>query len=422
MTPWRQRIAAVRPFDRAIFALLGALSACGQPDATPQDQLRGVTQVRDDSSSLPLGGLNADWSSRFHRGDALFEQTFLESQGLGPVFIRPSCASCHAADGRGPGAVRKMVLLDEAGAPLTDQSGLAYGHTVRPQTLGASAQGIQVPDDATHLLVTVRMPPAVFGRGFIEAVADSEIQRVEAAQATRDDGIHGHINWVSYASDANPDTRFHAHTRGDVLIGRFGLKARVATLDDFTADALQGDMGITSDLRPDELPNPIAADDELPGIDVPAESVNAIADYMRMLRIPARTLDVKQTSRGAALFAQTRCDVCHVPSLHTVADYPIAQLADVDAPIYSDLLLHDMGPTFADGLRDYGASSSQWRTAPLLGLRHLHSYLHDGRADTIEQAIEQHAAPGCEAEASARAFAALDATSQQALVKFVSAL
>jgi electron transport complex protein RnfG len=34
------------------------------------------------------------------------------------------------------------------------------------------------------------------------------------------------------------------------------LKGRVATLDEFTADAFQGDMGITSPLRPTEPANP----------------------------------------------------------------------------------------------------------------------------------------------------------------------
>jgi CxxC motif-containing protein (DUF1111 family) len=338
------------------------------------------------------------------------------------VYIRPACASCHLDDARGPGAVRKMVLIDAAGVPLADQSGLPYGHTVRPLSVGDATPGISLPEDTNHLLVTVRMPPAVFGRGYIEAVADAEIERIETAQAQRDDGISGRINWVTYASESNPDQRFHAHARGEELIGRFGLKARIATLDDFAADAYQGDMGITSDLRPDELPNPSASDDELPGVDIAADSVNVVADYMRLLRIPSRNLDRDSQTRGAALFSRAKCDVCHMPSLHTAPDYPIPQLADVDARIYSDLLLHDMGSQYADGLHDYGAGSSEWRTAPLMGMRHLKSYMHDGRVKTIEQAIEQHAAPGSEAEPAARAFEQLDSDSRAALVKFVSAL
>src|SRR5204862_462561 len=85
------------------------------------------------------------------------------------------------------------------------------------------------------------------------AGADAEIERVAAEEAGRDDGTHGRINHVVYASESNPDTRYHRHAKGDVVIGRFGLKARIGTLDDFTADALQGDMGITNPLRPGEL-------------------------------------------------------------------------------------------------------------------------------------------------------------------------
>jgi CxxC motif-containing protein (DUF1111 family) len=382
--------------------------------------LTGVTLVGNDSSSQPLAGIDPELRARFNTGDALFDQIFLDSQGLGPVYIRAACASCHSADGRGPGTVRKMVLLDDAGVPLPDQSALPYGHTIRPQVVGDKADAINPPSDTTHVLLTVRMPPAVFGRGALEAVSDDEIMRVEAEQAQRDDGVSGRINWVTYASDPNPDTRYHSHARGDVLIGRFGLKARVATLDDFAADAFQGDMGITSDLRPDELPNPIGSDDALPGIDIPADSVNEVADYMRLLRIPSRQPDVDQ--HGAQLFAQAQCNVCHVPTLHTLADYPIAQLADKDALIYSDLLLHDMGTDFADGLNDYGAASSEWRTPPLMGLRFLRNYLHDGRAKTLEDAIEMHAGPASEAAASIEQFHRLDDESRADLLKFVSAL
>src|SRR3954467_4340971 len=104
---------------------------------------------------------------------------------------------------------------------------------------------------------------------------------------------------VVYASEANPDTRFHTHQKGDIVIGRFGLKARVPTLDDFAADAFQGDMGITSPLRPDEFKNPDGlSDDAKPGIDVGFDSVNLRALYIRLLEIPTRPSD----ELGAALF------------------------------------------------------------------------------------------------------------------------
>jgi CxxC motif-containing protein (DUF1111 family) len=81
-----------------------------------------------------------------------------------------------------------------------------------------------------------------------------------------------------------------------------------------------------------------------------------------------------------------------------------------------------MGSDFADGLREYEAGYSEWKTAPLLGLRHMQRYLHDGRAETIEQAIEMHGGPESEALPAAQAFGALSEADRAALVKFVSAL
>src|SRR4030095_2977307 len=133
---------------------------------------------------------------------------------------------------------------------------------------------------------------------------------------------------------------------------------------DFTGDALQGDMGITSPLRPNELPNPDGlTDDAKAGIDVPLESVQQRADYMGMIAIPRRE---SLPQRGAALFAQAKCDACHVPALKTRADYPIAALAGIDAPVFTDFLLHDMGDALADGVSgpDGEAGPRDWRSAP----------------------------------------------------------
>jgi CxxC motif-containing protein (DUF1111 family) len=377
-----------------------------------------VTLVSEDAGDRPFAKLPSEWLARFNNGDALFEQTFLDTQGIGPVFIRAKCASCHENDARGTGTVRKMVLLDDDGSPLQDQSGLPYGNTIRPQKLKGVAAAIDAPDDDVHVLVTVRVPPAVFARGYLEAILDSEIERVEAEQAERHDAVTGRINWVTYTSEPNSDVRFHSHAPGERLIGRFGLKARIATLDDFTADALQGDMGLTSEMRPHEVPNPAGDEDGRPGIDVKPEKVNLLADYMRMLRIPTR----KPDAAGAELFEQAQCSACHVPSMHTAPDYALPLLADIDAPVYTDLLLHDLGADFTDGLRDHDAETSEWRTAPLIGLRFLTSYLHDGRASTIEQAIELHGASDSEAAESVERFRALDDASRTHLLAFLAGL
>jgi CxxC motif-containing protein (DUF1111 family) len=227
-----------------------------------------------------------------------------------------------------------------------------------------------------------------------------------------------------YASEMSADPSFHDHVKGDQVIGRFGLKSRIGTLDDFTADAFQGDMGITSPLRPVEILNPDGLlDDGKPGIDVELASVQARATYLRLLAIPERaTVD-----GGSALFEQTLCSVCHVPSLHTRVDYPIAALADIDAPVYTDLLLHRMGSGLADGLPadpsvDGEASSLEWRTTPLIGVRFNRTFLHDSRATTVEDAILAHGGDGSEASDALDRFNALPDDDRQHLIDFVESL
>ena len=116
--------------------------------------------------------------------------------------------------------------------------------------------------------------------------------------------------------------------------------------------------------------------------------------------------------------------MCHAPSLKTRPDYPLAVLAGIDAPIYSDVLLHDMGDSLADGVAkiDGEATSRDWRTTPLIGLRFDKELMHDGRAKTVGDAIRAHAGPGSEANESVQIFDSMSPADQKALLDFVGAL
>lgn len=400
----------------ALIACLGCSSS-----GEESDPLAGLTVVGDDPTDVPLRGSGAELVDRFFEGDALFDAVLREPDGLGPLYIRTACASCHEGAGRGPGAVQKVALVEADGVtPAADQSSLTYGHTLRPYT----AAGAVTPITATSgpgVKLSQRLGPPVFGRGYMEAVDDAEIERMESEQALRDDGIKGRIHRVTYASKENPDQPFHTFKEGQAgIIGRFGFKARVATLDEFTADAYQGDMGITSPLRPEELANPDGLkDDANAGADVDLKTINAVADYMRLLEIPPR---VEADPRAEALFAAVKCAVCHAPSLKTRTDYPIQGLAGVTAPVFTDFLLHEMGDALADGLTDGEGSSRAWKTPPLIGLRHLKTYMHDGRAKTVEQAVLLHEGPGSEANASIDLFKALSYEDRAALLAYVRSL
>lgn len=404
-------------FKIVVAATALAIGACDgkSSSGTPTPDGPTGTQVR--ASDVPIDGLPAADVAGFDDGDALFDLPFRPADGLGPLYIRTACGSCHADGSRGPGLAQKMAIVEADGVtPAADQSALAYGHTIREGTAAGATTPIEPPALAS-VKRSIRLGPPVLGRGYLEAIADSEIERVAAEQALRTDGIHGRVARVVFHSVPNPDARFGTFVTGQTYIGRFGLKARQPTLDDFTADAFQGDMGLTTPMRPTELPNPDGLIDDLrPGVDLDQAHVDRVTFYLRRIAIPKR---VGLTDAGAAVFAQAQCAACHVPTLHTRADYPIAALADIDAPVFTDLLLHDLGDALADGLTDEGADSRAWRTAPLIGLRFARTYLHDGRATSLADAIAQH---GGEAAASAAAFAALSPADRQTLLTYLEAL
>lgn len=407
-------------------AILAAhASGCGGSASPPSMTGRSDASAQANLFDVPVTGLTSDWRARFNDGDTSFAIVLRDADGLGPLYTRQACADCHnEEDGlRGPGAAQKMSVVAADGlTPSPDQSALPWGPTVHPFVTAGATTPIVAPAGNANVRITSRLGPSVLGRGYLEAVADSEIQRVATLQAARADAIHGVVNTYTYASQPNPDPTFNAHQPGDTVVGRFGLKARIGTLDEFVADALQNDMGITSPLRPTEFPNPDGLiDDDKPGVDASADDVNLRADYVRTIAIPWRATP---DPTAAALFEQVLCSACHVATLHTRADYPIPALADLDAPIYTDLLLHDMGDGLSDSLDDGEgvATARTWRTAPLIGLRFSREFLHDGRATTLADAVLDHDGNGSQAHEAVQMFMALTADQQNALLDFVGSL
>ena len=398
-----------------------APAACG---GSPPAASTGVPSSLANQFDVPISKVSTDWVARFNDGDKLFQIVLRDADGLGPLYTRQFCGACHDdGDGlRGPGVAQKMAVVDADGlTPSADQSELGFGPTVHPHVTAGATTPIVPPSDP-NVRLTNRLGPSALGRGYLEAVEDSEIQRVAALQAARGDAIAGTVNLVTYDSQPNPDPTFNAHRPGDLVIGRFGLKARIATLDEFVADALQNDMGITSPLRPTEFPNPDGlTDDDKPGVDATADDVNLRADYVRLIAIPWRA---PADPHAQVLFDQAQCSACHVPALRTRADYPIPQLAGIDAPVYTDILLHDMGDGLSDSLAgtDGLATPRMWRTAPLIGMRFAREFLHDGRAATVRDAILAHDGNGSEAHDSVQIFNTLSDADQQALLGFVQSL
>lgn len=363
--------------------------------------------------------------------------------GLGPVYNETSCIACHhqgGPGGAGPASTNVEILSARAGTGLgarrrgadipdagESHPGLRTARSVvlhrfgvdpmyrgwrirlvgddkladmaeSPQTEIRQVQqlvGSPLSGPSTRLGIPLRSgltlsqrnPPALFGAGLIDALPESVL--VDAAERK---------------FPGFPEISGRVSRLKDGRIGRFGLKAETPDLREFVLSACANELGL-------EVPghhqaaSPLEPDAQAKGLDVSQEECDALVAYVRHLPAPAGARpaaamkESPAVAQGRALFEASGCATCHR-----------ARLGAVDG-IYSDLLLHDMGPALSDsasyyGISEPGSSTSgvkqqEWRTPPLWGFRDSGPYLHDGRARDLEEAVAFH---GGEAWDSARRF------------------
>ena len=382
---------------RALFLAVAGLVAC--------DSL--VTEAPDDADlfDAPIDGLSREELAAFVEGDEQFGRAFLIEEGLGPIFNNVSCAACHSGDGRGR-RENSLTRISVGSDPALDLGG--------PQIQDRAIPGAVPEVVPPGVDVSVRLPPPVFGVGLIEAIPEAAILAYADPTDADGDGISGRPNMVP--GDG-----------GGLQLGRFSRKAQVATILQQIVSAYHQDIGITTDFNPEENHNPqvseaLRAADRVPDPELGAPAVLATRDYLRMLAPPAPGDMTPRRQQGEAVFGTIGCAACHVPEF-TAGPSPIPAIQGMPVRLFSDLLLHDMGPGLADGRPDGDASGQEWKTPPLWGLRVMRDFLngdaflmHDGRAATVEEAILLH---GGEAQASRDAFAALGPSDRDALLDFV---
>ncbi len=286
-----------------------------------------------------------------------------------------------------------------------------------------------------------RNATALFGAGLIDAVPDKILE--EAAKK----------KYAGY-----PEVSGRVARLPDGKIGRFGWKAQKASLRDFTVTACAVELGLHVPEHP-QSGDPNKPEYKPAGYDLTRAECDALVEYIRDLPAPAmrkaaHPMEKKFLNEGRTLMAKVGCTTCHTEKLGEAQG------------IYSDLLVHDMGgelgdtgsygvflpdsPGGDDGSpvppiteltkplgherhtllnrtavhpeerKDFiGVTRLEWRTPALWGVRDSAPYLHDGRADTLEQAIAMH---GGEASKSAVQFFALDPKDQQKVVFFLKSL
>ena len=374
-----------------VVALITAVAACQRP-LKPGDPVRGLTR---------------DQRALFDRGRVVFDSVFTPETGLGPLFNSIACGECH--EDPVTGGVGDEVELHASAFrppvcdPLVQEGGVVIQQHVTPAlkaALGIDSEPF--PPSATGR--ALRTSPVVFGRGLLDLVPDSVILSYADPTDQNGDSISGRPNHFF-----------------DGRLGRFGRKALVPTLKEFNNGAFPIEMSVTNPAVPTEETiggQPIPAGvDPVPEPEINQEAIDLTDAFVRFLAAPTPLKANSAARRGRELFASVGCTGCHVPMLRT-GDSPIAALRNQDVAAYSDLLLHDMGPDLAD-ICLTEATPSEFRTEPLIGLRVATQFLHDGRAKTLEQAIQMHGGEGSRARDR---FLGLSETERAALIAFLKTL
>lgn len=362
----------------------------------------------------PVIGLTQAESIQFLAGDAAFNnEVFISSTGLGPLFVASSCGACHTGDGKG----HPFTSLTRFGQ--SDTSGNKYLNLGGPQLQHRAIPGYlpeALPVGATYSKL---VPPANTGLGFIELVSDQEILSMADPEDKDGDGISGIPNWTKVPAYVNiPPT---AVIKDGKNISRFGKKGAAFDLLHQTVNAYNQDMGINTSFEPYDTYSGRSISPEIPD-----QTVRNVVFYLQTLKAPIpRNNQEPSVVQGKKLFIDIGCESCHRQSLHTRTS-TIKALSNKTFYPYTDLLLHDMGPGLDDGYTEGSATTAEWRTPPLWGLglapasQGGHYYLlHDGRAQSIDQAIEMH---GGEADRVVKTYSALSPIEKSSLLRFLKSL
>ena len=405
----------------ALFALvvLNAGRVAAQKVATDPGVREGV------SAGSAIAGLSAAQQAFFSAGLAKFRQLASVTgsvpntrKGLGPGFNALSCAQCHsqpAIGGSSPAVNPQIGAAIAKGASNQIPSFITARGPVRVVRF-PYAVDMNHPDGSVHSLFTIagrsdaagcklvqpdfkqaaekgnlifRIPTPMFGSGLMEAIPDSAIvENVNADASTKHSlGIAGSPNF----------------SPNDFSITRFGWKAQNKSLEMFAGEADNVEIGVTNDLFPNELfPNDAG---EVSGClfnSTPEDTAGFAADgsviasdnvrfagFARFLDQPRPVASTASTIHGQQVFTQIGCALCHTPAL-TTGQASVGALSKVQANLFSDLLLHHMGPRLADNVVQGVAQGDEFRTAPLWGLGQRIFFLHDGRTGDLIKAIEEH--------------------------------
>lgn len=419
------------------------------------------------SAGDPVDGLSLTQLVFFNAGKEDFEGEEGVANGLGPRMNLDSCVGCHsfpASGGASPFVNPQVAFAKKNGAANVIPPFITLNGPVREARLikhrdGSPDGGVQAlftiagrsdapgcaasqPDFNLELArnnIALRIPTPLFGAGLIEQIPDRAILANQAADQEKKAalGIRGRAGFVRFGGvQAKPVSGIANTSTNDGTVARFGWKAQNKSLMLFAAEAYNVEMGISNEMFPSErdetpdcqfstTPNDSTNTDAMTHEDMMG-GIEKFAFFMRFLAPPAPSADNPSVARGRGLFASIGCALCHTPTLYT-GNATVAALRNKPVNLYSDLLLHDMGPGLEDGVSQGQAGPRDFRTAPLWGLGQRIFLLHDGRTTDLLQAIYQHRSGngprnGSEANAVIDNFAAFGENDKQDLLNFLRSL
>ncbi|MFN8298018.1 MAG: di-heme oxidoredictase family protein [Chitinophagales bacterium] len=410
--------------------------------------------------------LTGDDETKFSVGNSFFRSNWVIApssttgrDGLGPMYNALGCSGCHLKDGRGRAPIGNegvTGLLFRLSLPGTD----AHGGPMPDPVYGGQFQNLAIPgvssegnfsisyqtlagtyEDGTPytlqnpqytlngnfgplsgLLISPRVAQQMCGLGLLAGIRESDLLfNVDESDANAD-GISGKANYVwDYKNQT-------------VALGRFGWKANQPNLYQQTAGAFNGDVGITSSLFPSDhctsaemdCMNAPNGNDSGYTYELSDYQLDRVVYYASTLAVPGhRNAKNEDVLAGKKLFKDAGCAKCHIPSYTTGINNDIPQLSNQKIFPYTDLLLHDMGDGLADNRPDYLATGKEWRTPPLWGIGMFYTvnghtnYLHDGRAQNLEEAILWH---GGEGENAKENFRKMNSAQREKLILFLKSL
>src|SRR5437773_2495582 len=318
---------------------------------------------------------------------------------IGIIVVLTACAAPPQFSARDPGVRGGPAGAGNSFTALTTAQKAFFAAGRGDETGDATGCSIHQEDFEAHVArknVSFRIPTPTFGLGLIEAIPDAAIlanhTASTAARATL--GIGGRPQRLLPTGDPN-------RTGNDGTITRFGWKAQNKSLLMFAGEAYNVEQGISNELFPQEreeacqfrtVPNDTTDVDAAKGAGAISD-VEKFTFFMRFLAPPEPSTTMPGGSasitRGKALFVTVGCALCHTPMLRT-GNSPVAALNNQPVNLYSDLLLHNMGPGLADDIVQGLAEGDEFRTAPLWGLGQRIFLLHDGRTTDLLDAIFAH--------------------------------